>query len=291
MKETYRPRSTGERIGAHRIFRGRSRSSFDSFAAFGEIVASFVRLPRFLVLKIDKKTVLLLLLIGVVVAGASYLLYVSGLIDLFLSKERMLDFIQRHRAYAVFLFIGLQALQVLAAPIPGEVTGFAGGVLFGTVWGVVYSTIGLTIGSWLAFLLARFLGRPLVERLVSRETMRRYDYVMKHKGLFLAFLLFLIPGFPKDYLCYLLGLGHMSQRNFLIVSVSGRLLGTVLLTMGGTYLRDERWGALFTVVGLSLLIALIAMIYRERLERFFKRMQALQRLRGMIARRKLRDRS
>jgi uncharacterized membrane protein YdjX (TVP38/TMEM64 family) len=80
-----------------------------------------------------------------------------------------------------------------------------------------------------AFGLARLAGRPLVEKLVSPETIKRYDYVMKHKGLFLAFLLFLIPGFPKDYMCYLLGLGHMGQRDFLIVSTTGRLLGTVLL--------------------------------------------------------------
>ena len=66
---------------------------------------------------------------------------------------------------------------------------------------------------------------------MSRETIDRYDYVMKHKGLLLAFLMFLIPGFPKDILCYILGLGHMNQRDFLLVSATGRLLGTVLLVV------------------------------------------------------------
>ena len=88
---------------------------------------------------------------------------------------------------------------MVAAPVPGEVTGFVGGMLFGTASGILYSTIGLTLGSWLAFVLARLAGRPLVEMVVKAETIKRYDYVMKHKGLFLAFLLFLIPGFPKDY--------------------------------------------------------------------------------------------
>ncbi len=91
----------------------------------------------------------------------------------------------------------------MAAPIPGEVTGFVGGIVFGTFWGIVYSTIGLTIGSFLAFILARRVGRPLVDKLVNPEIIKRYDYVMKHKGMFLAFLMFLMPGFPKDYLCYL----------------------------------------------------------------------------------------
>jgi uncharacterized membrane protein YdjX (TVP38/TMEM64 family) len=242
------------------------------------------------VLPLNKRTVLLVLLLGAVLGGVFYGLYASGVIDLFTSKTVLLQFIERHRGYAALIFVGLQALQVLVAPVPGEVTGFVGGVLFGSVWGIALSTVGLGIGSWLAFMLARLLGRPLVERLVEPETIARYDYVMKHKGLFLAFLLFLIPGFPKDYLCYILGLGHMSQRNFLVVSVAGRLLGTVLLTLGGTYFRDERWGALFTVIGISVAIILVVMVYRENIEKMFRRMEAAQRLKAILARRKARDR-
>ena len=223
-------------------------------------------------LKFDKKTVFLLLLLGTVVAGVAYALYASNLFDLFINRRHLVSFIKEHRAYAALIFIGLQALQVVAAPVPGEVTGFVGGIIFGTMWGVVYSTIGLTIGSWIAFVLARLLGRPLVERMVSAEPIQRYDYVMKHKGLWLAFLMFLIPGFPKDFLCYLLGLGHMRHRDFLLISATGRLLGTVLLTMGGTYFRDARYGALFTVVGVSLAIILLVMIYRDRVEQLLRRM-------------------
>ena len=221
--------------------------------------------------KPDKKTIFLILLAVAIMAGMAYALYATGMIDLLTSKNRLLQFIKENRTHAATIFIGLQIVQVVAAPLPGEVTGFAGGILFGPVWGVVYSTIGLTIGSWLAFMLARWLGRPIVERLVRRETIERYDYVMKHKGLLLAFLLFLIPGFPKDILCYILGLGHMNQRDFLIVSASGRLLGTVLLTMGGTFFRDAHYAALFTVVGISLLIVLLAMIHHDRLERILRR--------------------
>lgn len=227
-------------------------------------------------LRPDKKTILLILLAVVVMGGMVYSLYATGLIDLLTSKNRLLQFIRENRFHAATIFIGMQIVQVVAAPLPGEVTGFVGGILFGPVWGVVYSTIGLTIGSWVAFMLARLLGRPIVERIASRETIERYDYVMKHKGLLLAFLMFLIPGFPKDILCYILGLGHMRLRDFLIVSATGRLLGTVLLTMGGTFFRDARYGALFTVIGISLIIILLVMIYRERVER------GLQRISGVL---------
>jgi len=157
-------------------------------------------------IKPDKKSFLGIAALIAVFAVSWYLLFPLGLIRYFTDQRQLMTFISEHRVYASYIFIGLQALQVVAAPIPGEVTGFAGGILFGTFWGIIYSTIGLTLGSWIAFMLARTAGRPLVERVVSPETIKRYDYIMKHKGLFLAFLLFLIPGFPKDYLCYLLGL-------------------------------------------------------------------------------------
>ena len=238
-------------------------------------------------IKLDKKTILGLVVIGAIIAALLYLLFPLGLIRYFTDQRFLIHFINEHRAYAALIFIGLQALQVVAAPVPGEVSGFVGGLLFGTATGVLYSTIGLTLGSWLAFVIARIAGRPFVERVVNPDTVKRYDYIMKHKGLFLAFLLFLIPGFPKDYLCYLLGLGHMRQRDFLLVSTSGRLLGTVLLTVEGSLFRDKRYGAFFTVLGISILLILLTMIYRETIERWFRRLRAAQHLKHRANRAKL----
>ena len=238
--------------------------------SYGNLVkcSTMIRLDRNTIIKLS----VFILSFGIILS----LLHFYGWLDLFTDKQVLLDFIDLHRTYAVFLFIGLQALQVVFAPIPGEVTGFAGGMLFGTCWGIIYSTIGLTLGSLIAFALAKAVGRPLVERVVSSETIQKYDYVMKHKGLFLAFLLFTIPGFPKDYLCYILGLGHMGYGAFLIVSTLGRMLGTTLLTLGGTFFRDEQYYALITLSGFSIALILIVMIYREKLERWFHRIRASQ---------------
>ncbi len=229
---------------------------------------------------LNKKTILGL---GVFIAAMAlfvYVLYALGLLGLFTDRHRLLKFIEDHKTYAAIIFIGLQALQVVLAPIPGEVTGFVGGMLFGTFWGIVYSTIGLTVGSWAAFGLGRVVGRPLVEAVIDKETIKRYDYIMKHKGLFLAFLLFILPGFPKDYLCYLLGLGHMGNAAFLLVSTLGRLLGTTLLTLGGAFLRAADYHALFMLISVSIFFILITMVYRENMERWFRRIRAKQRLKS-----------
>ncbi len=241
-------------------------------------------------IKLDKKTIMGIAVLGTVAAGILYLLFPLGIVEYFTNRHLLTHFFTEHRTNAVVIFVGLQALQVVAAPVPGEVTGLVGGFFFGNARGILYSTVGLTLGSWLAFLLARFAGRPLVEMVVNSQTIKRYDYVMKHKGLFLAFLMFLIPGFPKDILCYLLGLGHMRQRDFLLVSTSGRLLGTALLTLGGSFLRGKHYGAFFTVLGIGIGAVLLVMIYRENIERWFRRIQAAQRIKSRAARTKQKKR-
>jgi uncharacterized membrane protein YdjX (TVP38/TMEM64 family) len=242
-------------------------------------------------IKLDKKIIAWFVVACLFLAGLSFLLYEYGFIEYFTDRQRLLHFIKEHRANAAIIFIGFQVLQVIAAPVPGEATGFVGGMFFGTAWGILYSTIGLTIGSWIAFMLARLAGRPLVEMIVKSETIKRYDYVMKHKGMFLAFLMFLVPGFPKDILCYLLGLGHMGQRDFLLVSTTGRLLGTTLLTVGGSLFRVKRYGALFTLFGISLFFILLAMIYRDAIERKFRRLRAAQIIKHRAKRAKLKKNS
>lgn len=212
------------------------------------------------------KPLILILIVG----GLTLIFYKTGLIHFFLNKERLLSFLDNLGAIAFIGFILLQAAQVVAAPIPGEVTGILGGFLYGPVAGIILSTIGLTIGSFIAFTLSKTFGRPLVDRFVNKATIDRFDYLLHHKGAFLVFLLFLIPGFPKDTLCYILGLGHLSTKEFLLISVPGRLLGTVLLTLGGDYIRHHQYGNLSILVGVALVVVFIAMAYRDKLERLFR---------------------
>lgn len=225
----------------------------------------------------NSKSILLFSLLVSLVVGLGAVMVVTGLWDILTSRDRLVAYIGEHRTHASLIFIALQIAQVIAAPLPGEITGFAGGILFGPFWGVLYSTVGLSIGSWLAFTLARLLGRPLVEKLVSNDVMKRYDYVMGHRGLLLAFLLFLLPGFPKDYLCYLLGLGHMRLWHFLAISITGRLFGTVLLTFAGAYFEAGRYEALSVVAGIGLILALVIMVYRKRLDDWLRRLHITHR--------------
>jgi len=189
----------------------------------------------------------------------------------FASKERVNDFVASFGPYAPFIFIGLQILQVLFAPVPGELTGFIGGYLFSMGPGFIYSTVGLSTGSLFAFFIARRLGMPFVRRFVGQQIMEKFDYVMEHQGAFFSFVFFLIPGMPKDLFCYLLGLSPMHILTFLVVSSIGRIPGTLLLTMQGQAVRSESYRAFFVILGLALFLIVLTMVYRDRIEGWLKR--------------------
>ena len=187
-----------------------------------------------------------------------------------MDRERVSAFLASLGPLSFVGFIVLQTLQVVAAPIPGEVTGVLGGFLYGPLLGLVLSTIGLTLGSWVNFGLSKTFGRPFVDRFVSKKTMDKYDYLLHHKGAFLVFVLFLIPGFPKDILCYILGLGHLTTREFLVISTVGRFGGTVLLTLGGTYLRHHQYYRFSFLIGIAIVVVFLSLVYRDRMERLFR---------------------
>lgn len=195
---------------------------------------------------------------------AVYLFFHYDLHLFFKDTSHLIEFINSFGTLSVVVFVGIQILQVIFAPIPGEVTGFIGGYIYGSVLGTIYSTIGLTVGSWLAFMLARFFGLPFVEKVVSRDTMQKYDYFMEHQGKLVTFIFFLIPGFPKDSLCYVLGLSHIRTKTFLFVSVIGRLLGTAMLSVSGDMARCDQYAGLGVLAAISVIFCIIAYFYRDK---------------------------
>jgi uncharacterized membrane protein YdjX (TVP38/TMEM64 family) len=230
-----------------------------------------------------KNRLKLLVLLILIVFLLTWAMYDLGLVHMlvkikkfFSSEERMRSFVASFGPLGFIAFILLQIVQVVAAPIPGEVTGLLGGFLYGPVLGVILSTIGLTIGSYIAFALARTFGRPFVDKFVDRRIMKRFDYLLHHKGAFLIFMLFLIPGFPKDYLCYILGLGHLTTVQFLVIGGTGRLFGTILLTLGGTYIRHHQYLRFFVLAGVAIIVIFLAMLYRDKLERLFRKWHIIE---------------
>jgi uncharacterized membrane protein YdjX (TVP38/TMEM64 family) len=166
---------------------------------------------------------------------------------------------------APILFMLLQALQVIISPIPGEATGFLGGYLFGEALGLLYSTIGLTVGSVISFGIGRWLGERYVRNLVSKETWDRLGFIVEAEGAIICFIVYLIPGLPKDIMCYLFGISPMPLWVFAVVSGLGRVPGTWLLSAQGAKTATGNYLELILISAVCAAVALPLYYYRHRL--------------------------
>ncbi|MEW6673173.1 MAG: VTT domain-containing protein [Thermodesulfobacteriota bacterium] len=182
---------------------------------------------------------------------------------LFTDREAVKNFITSFGVAAPLVFMTIQILQVIFAPIPGEVTGFIGGYLFGAAKGFLFSSLALTAGSWLNFSIGRFLGRRYVRKLIPGDVLERFDRVLKHQGVIVSFILFIIPGFPKDYLCLFLGFSTIPLKILIILAGVGRMPGTLLLSLQGAFVFTQNYWLFAFIFGLCLLAAFLGYRYRE----------------------------
>ncbi|HXX34924.1 MAG TPA: VTT domain-containing protein [Thermodesulfobacteriota bacterium] len=194
-------------------------------------------------------------------------LFIHFELNLFLvDQNKLIKFINSFHPYDDFVFIVFQIFQVLiVGAIPGEISEFIGGYIYGPVLGTIYSAIGLCIGSWFAFGLARVYGLPFVKRIVKPSIMGKYDYLMEHQGRHISFILFMVPGFPKAALCYIIGLSHMSLWTFIAVSTPGRLLGIILVSVCGSSIKNHQGMIFFALLAVMAIMLLLAYLFRDRL--------------------------
>jgi uncharacterized membrane protein YdjX (TVP38/TMEM64 family) len=212
------------------------------------------------------------IVIAVAVLGTSSHLFsiADKLWDIFKDRAQLRGYIESWGAWAPAAFVGIQALQVVVAPIPGEFTGAVGGFIFGGVPTIFYSSLGLTIGSLINFFVARIIGLPFVKLVVSEETFERFHFLTEARGVLLAFVLFAIPGFPKDILSYILGLSPMRWLTFAIVCALGRLPGTVMLSFSGSAVYHRNWGLLIIITVVCAIILAAMFLWRGTIDQWMK---------------------
>jgi uncharacterized membrane protein YdjX (TVP38/TMEM64 family) len=196
---------------------------------------------------------------------------VSFYYHLLSDRDKVRDFIASFGLGAPLIFMGIQILQVIFAPVPGEATGFIGGYLFGVLQGFIYSSVALAIGSWINFSIGRFLGVRFVRKMIPVDKFEKFDSMLKRQGIIVLFLLFVFPGFPKDYLCLFLGLSTLPLKVFILLVSVGRMPGTFLLSLQGAYLFEENYVVLGLVAAVCAVLFVVIYRYRENLYLWIER--------------------
>ena len=159
------------------------------------------------------------------------------LIGRYFSKEnyeQLRALVAENYLLGTVVFILVCAVQVVIAFIPGEIVEVAAGVMFGTFIGTIWCIVGVTLGSITAILLTRNFGRKFVESLYPREKIDSLPILRDPKKRnAMVFILFFIPGTPKDLLTYVVGLTEMSIPMYLILATVARIPSILMSTVSG----------------------------------------------------------
>lgn len=206
--------------------------------------------------------------IGITVVVFALLIWLVGvpLVRFASQPERFRSWVDSHGFSGRLAYMGMVILQVIVAVIPGEPFEIAAGYAFGTLEGTLLCLAASTLGSICVFLLVRRFGPRLAEIFFSKDKLRSVRFLQATPRRDLIFLvIFMLPGTPKDLLCYFAGLTDIRFPVWLMICSLGRIPSTLSSTIGGDALGSKNyWGAIF-IFAATLLVSAGGLLIYDRL--------------------------
>ena len=192
-----------------------------------------------------KQSIYRLIILGLICADIFavifYVICATGLIQKITSVEALQQYIDGFGAWAVIIYILFSYLQVVILPVPGSATVAAGVVLFGWLECSLYSFIGIVLGSVTAFAIGRWVGYKAVCWIVGKDDLDKWLDKIKGKDYLILSLMFLLPMFPDDVLCFVAGLSSMTWPYFLVMIVITRLISTFTVSLSFDLIPFNTW--------------------------------------------------
>ena len=214
--------------------------------------------------------ILKLLVLLFILAGIPAFLYFRYGSEIFSADaaERIIAYLKANESTAALIIILLQTVQVVICFLPGQPVQFAASYMFGVIGGLALSLAGAVIGVMISFYIAKLLGRDAVHMIFGEERVSDYRRKLNSgKGLSLAFLIYLIPGIPKDLVSYVAGISEMRFLPFMIVSTVGRIPGMAGSLLFGYFFKEKNYAGIAAVCVLMGLILLVFFIRRKDIYR------------------------
>lgn len=180
------------------------------------------------------------------------------------AAEHMIEYLTEHESAAALLIIAIQTLQVVICILPGQPIQFAASYMFGVFGGLLLSLAGAVIGVIISFYIAKLLGSEAVHVIFGEERVADYRKKLNSgRGLTLAFLIYLIPGVPKDLVSYVAGISEMHFLPFLLVATVGRIPGMAGSLLFGYFFREKNYAGIAAVCVVMALMLLVIFIKRK----------------------------
>lgn len=206
----------------------------------------------------------------IVFSGLAVFIALSAVVGIYIGRP-MIKFIDDHEKFRLWIdsngilgklgFVGMVVLQVIVALIPGEPLELAAGYAFGALEGTILCLVGTLIGSILVFSFVRKFGMKVVTIYFDDNKIKKLKFLHKSKYRnFWVFIIFFIPGTPKDLLAYFVGLTDMRLSTWIAITTVARLPSIVTSTVAANAIIMQNYLFAFIVFGITLIISLIGMI-------------------------------
>ena len=209
----------------------------------------------------------LIFLILIVVLIPLYLyFYQQDFLMRFRDFNDIVSFLERYKLQSIPIYIILQIAQIVISVLPGQFFQLAAGYLY-TFWpALLFSCIGAFLGTTITFWLAKGLGSDFVHIFFEKD--KTEDYVKRlnsKKAYTIVFLLYAIPGIPKDVVSYAAGLSEMKYKPFIILSTIGRIPGMMGSIIIGSMWHKEEYVGMIILAIIAVIAFCTCIIYRKKL--------------------------
>ena len=213
-----------------------------------------------------KKIYLFAIIVALIFIAAVGYLVGKPMIEFVREPERFRAWVDSSGFVSRVIFVGMVIFQLIIALIPGEPLEMGAGYAFGAWEGTILCIIGCVIGSALVFLFVRRFGVKLVEVFFPREKIRSLRFLQDSRRLnLLTFIVFFIPGTPKDLLSYFIGLTDMKLGTWLLITAVARIPSIVTSTVTGDALGLKDYQFALIAFGVTLLLSLVGILVYRRL--------------------------
>ena len=213
-----------------------------------------------------KKIYLFTIIVALIFIGAVGYLVGKPMVEFVREPERFRAWVDSSGFVSRVIFVGMVVFQLIIALIPGEPLEMGAGYAFGAVEGTILCIIGCVIGSALVFLFVRRFGVKLVEVFFPREKIRSLRFLQDSRRLnLLTFIVFFIPGTPKDLLSYFIGLTDMKLGTWLCITAVARIPSIVTSTVTGDALGLKDYQFALIAFGVTLALSLLGILVYRRL--------------------------
>ncbi|NLO84511.1 MAG: TVP38/TMEM64 family protein [Clostridiales bacterium] len=217
---------------------------------------------------VSKRAIIITLLLAGVALITAFGIWIGGPLLAMLDDPALFqEWVQDQGAWSKIAFVGVMTLQVVIAWLPGEPLEIGAGYTFGFWEGTMLCMLGIVIGSVLVFALVRKYGRSLIALFFSMDKIDNMPLLQNPKRLtLLSFIVFLIPGTPKDILTYCVGLTRMKFTTWLSIAGIARIPSVVTSTYSGHALGEQQQTVALIVLAGTILLSVCGILIYRRME-------------------------